>query len=88
MRINKRKQIKVFIVKYKIFRYFFFLYLPLAALGLHCYAGFSLVAPSGELLSSCGAWISHCGGFSCCGEQALGTQASIVEEVSSEVAPR
>ena len=52
MRINKQKQIKVFIVKCKIFEYFFFLYLSLAALGLHCHAGFSLVAASGELLSS------------------------------------
>ena len=26
----------------------------------------------------CGAWASHCGGFSCCGAWALGTWASIV----------
>ena len=26
----------------------------------------------------CGAWASHCGGFSCCGAQALGAQASVV----------
>ena len=26
----------------------------------------------------CGAWASHCGGFSCCRAQALGTQASVV----------
>ena len=26
----------------------------------------------------CGAWASHCGGFSCCGERALGTQASVI----------
>ena len=26
----------------------------------------------------CGAWASHCSGFSCCGAQALGTQASVV----------
>ena len=25
-----------------------------------------------RLLSSCGAWASHCGGFSCCGARALG----------------
>ena len=25
----------------------------------------------------CGAWASHCGGFSCCGARALGTQASV-----------
>lgn len=40
MRINKQKQIKVFIVKYKLFRYFFFLYLPLAALGLQLLQAF------------------------------------------------
>ena len=27
------------------------------------------------LLSSCSAQVSHCGGFSCCGAQAPGTQA-------------
>ena len=26
----------------------------------------------------CGAWASHCGGFSCCGAQALGARASVV----------
>ena len=26
----------------------------------------------------CGAWASHCGGFSCCGARALGTRASVV----------
>ena len=85
MRINKQKQIKVFNVKYKIFEYFFFS-LFLAALGLHCYTGFSLVAASGELLCSCGAWTSHCGGFSYRGAQAIGTQVSAVEEEGSEVA--
>ena len=30
------------------------------------------------LLSTCGVWASHCSGFSCCGAQALGTQASVV----------
>ena len=28
------------------------------------------------LLSSCGVWVSHCGGFSYCRTQALGTRAS------------
>ena len=31
-----------------------------------------------ELLSSCSAWASHCGGFSCCRAQALGAQAPAV----------
>ena len=26
----------------------------------------------------CGAWASHCGGFSCCGAWALGVWASVV----------
>ena len=26
----------------------------------------------------CGAWASHCGGFSCCGAQALGAWATVV----------
>ena len=26
----------------------------------------------------CGAWASHCGGFSCCGAWALGTRALVV----------
>ena len=28
--------------------------------------------------SSCGAWVSHCGGFSCCRPQALGPSSSVV----------
>ena len=39
--------------------------------------GLSLVAASGATLR-CGAWASHCGGFSCCGAQAVGAQASVV----------
>ena len=31
-----------------------------------------------RLLSGCGAWASHCNGFSCCGAQALGEWASVV----------
>ena len=36
-----------------------------------------LVAVHG-LFSSCGAWASHCCGFSCCRAQALGVRASVV----------
>ena len=39
---------------------------------------FSLVAVSRGLLLSYGPRASHCGGFSCCGAQALGAQASAV----------
>ena len=37
----------------------------------------SLVVASGATLP-CGVWASHCGGFSCCGAQALGARASVV----------
>ena len=39
--------------------------------------GLSLVAVSGATVR-CGAQASHCRGFSCCGAQALGAQASVV----------
>ena len=38
--------------------------------------GLKLNIVSRGLLSSCGAWASHCSGFSC-GAQALGAQASV-----------
>ena len=47
-------------------KFIYFIYLFLAALGLRCCA---------RAFSSCCAWASHCGGFSCCGERALGTRA-------------
>ena len=37
----------------------------------------SLVAASGGTLC-CGAWASHCSGFSCCRARALGMRASVV----------
>ena len=43
------------------FQLFFFKYLFLVVLGLHCRT-----------------WSSHCGGFSSCRVQALGTRASVV----------
>ena len=53
-------------------------YIFLAALGRRCCRG--LFSGCGEwgLLSSCGAQASHCGGFSCCTAQAVGTWASVV----------
>ena len=39
--------------------------------------GLSLVVASGATLR-CGAWASHCGGFSCCRALALGVRASVV----------
>ena len=57
-----------------------FIYLfILDALGLcSCAQAFSLVAGSRGYSFHCGAWASHCGGFSCCGAWALGAQASVV----------
>ena len=40
-------------------------------------AGFLQLWRAGATLR-CGAWASHCGGFSCCGARALGTRASVV----------
>ena len=40
-------------------------------------AGFLQLRQAGATLR-CGARASHCGGFSCCGARALGTQASVV----------
>ena len=45
--------------------------------GLCCCTGFFLAAVSGDQ-SSCSAWASPCGDFSCCGAQALGAQASVL----------
>ena len=39
--------------------------------------GFLQLQRAGATLC-CGAWASHCSGFSCCGARALGTQASVV----------
>ena len=58
---------------------FFFLTYLLAALGLCCCTGSSLVAAS-EGYSGCGARESRCSDFSCCGAWAPGTQASVVVE--------
>ena len=50
----------------------------MAALGLLLlHAGFSLAVAS-RGYSSLRCMASHCGGFSCCGARALGTQASVV----------
>ena len=52
------------------FIYLFVLFL--AMLGLCCCAGFFSSCGKWGLLSSCCAWASHRGGFSCCGVQAAG----------------
>ena len=55
------------------------IYLFLVTLCLGCSTqAFSNCSERG-LLYHCGAWASHCSGFSCCRAQALGAQASVVE---------
>ena len=48
---------------------YLFIYLFMVTLGLCCCAGATL---------HCGARVSRCCGFSCCGALALGMQASVV----------
>ena len=63
---------------FHIFLINLFIYLFLAALGLHCCAqAFSSCDEQG-LLFRCGVQASHCGGLSCCGARALGVRASVV----------
>ena len=57
---------------------YIFIYLFLAVLGLRCcMRAFSSCGERGPTLR-CSAQASHCGGFSCCGAQALGVWASVV----------
>ena len=59
-------------------KFIYFIYLSSAALSLHCCTrAFSSLRWTGATLR-CGARASHCGGFSCCGAQALGARASVV----------
>ena len=48
----------------------------------------SLGATSEGLLSNCGAWASHCRGFSCCGARALGCVDSVVVWLTGLAASR
>ena len=43
-----------------------FIYLFLALLGLHFFFGFFSSCCKWGLLAACGAWASHCSGFSFC----------------------
>ena len=61
-----------------ILKNYLFIYLFIGCIGsslLH--AGFLYLQREVATLS-CSAWASHCGGFSCCGAQALGSQVSVV----------
>ena len=53
---------------------FLFIYLFMVVQGLHCCTGFSSCGGRGPL-SSCSAWVSHCGGFSRYGVRAVDTRA-------------
>ena len=55
---------------------FLSLFIFMAALGLCCYTRSFSSFGEQRLLSCCGVQASYCGGFSCCGTWALGTQAS------------
>ena len=56
----------------------FYLFIFLGCVGSSLLrAGFLQLRQAGATLH-CGARASHCGGFSCCGAQALGTRASVV----------
>ena len=60
-----------------IFKNFLFIYsLFLTVLGLHCWAGFSLVVASGAMLG-CGMWASRCRGFFRCVAWAVGHRLQI-----------
>ena len=66
-----------FFFKYYYFILFIFIYLfLLAALGLCCARAFSHCGEQGLLFVNSAH--SHCGGFSCCGAQALGMKVSVV----------
>ena len=60
------------------FIYFYFIYFIFGCLGSSLLSvGFPYLGRAGATLC-CGAWASHCGGFSCCGARALGVRASVV----------
>ena len=64
-----------FILLYFIFKFYLFIFVCAGSSLLR--AGFLQLPRAGTTLC-CGAWASHCGGFSCCGARALGTRASVV----------
>ena len=56
-------------VLFVFYKFIFFIYLFLSALGLHCCT---------RAFCSCRELASHYGGFCCCRARALGAQASVV----------
>ena len=72
----KMLSIKTINYSHRQYKQMYSFYLFLAVLGRGCCTGFS--GCSEGLPSSCGAWASHCGDFSCYRAQAPGAWASVV----------
>ena len=51
---------------------FLSIYLFMAVLGLHCCVQAFSSCSQRDVLSSCGVWAAHCGGFSCGRARTLG----------------
>ena len=60
------------------FNVYLFIYIYLAVLDLCCCVQAFSSCREQELLSSCCVQACHCGGFSCCGAQALGCMGSVI----------
>ena len=67
-----------FISFFKIYLFSLLIFFFLAALGLRCCTWAFLWLRRVGVNLRCGVRASHCGGFSCCGAQALRIQASVV----------
>ena len=70
----QNKSFLLFFFKFLLLFFKFYFWLHGSSLLL---AGFLQLGRAGATLRCC-AWASHCGGFSCCGAQALGTRATVV----------
>ena len=67
-----------FLNKFSYFIILFYFFIVFSVLGLCCCTWAFLWLQRAGATLRCGARASHCGGFSCCREQALGTRASVV----------
>ena len=70
-------QIMSIIMCYYYYYFKKYVFTHLTVVGLCCCAGFLWLRGAGAF-SSCGARVSHCGGFSRCRAQALGCMGSVV----------
>ena len=66
-----------FLKHFLFFKIYLFLFIFGCTGSLLLCVGFLQLQQVGATLH-CGAWASHCGGFSCCGARALGAWASVV----------